>query len=308
EAASRPARRLLLPALLLLAGPAAAADLPKVSKVERQPLAAQVERLVQALEFLGTPLPAADREALQAAAKDKDGAKAVDTIQTILDKHCLAGVRLSAPGKVETLIGPAKSELAEQGWRVFLVKVLNSAGVSDAELRAESPNALPMLQRSTSKPDPKVISSGEVRKRFLDLMMFANQPLVRKLSGLELEYRILQIYSRDAGRKEATLGFGLWRDADKQNPSARSEQVPYLFEAAPAVLVRLRIKDHDGAAQRDGKPVMASFIFRDSQGRVYPAQSRRLAPDFFFHAQVYRADNETVLLQPGKYTVAYTRG
>jgi outer membrane murein-binding lipoprotein Lpp len=302
------AHRLVLPALLLLAGPVAAADLPKVSKVERQPLAAQVERLVQALEFLGTPLPAADQEALKAAAKEKDEARAVDAIQTVLDKHCLAGVRISAPGKVEMLVGPAEPELAEQGWRVFLVKVLNTAGVSDAELRAESPNALPMLQRSSGKPDPKVVSVGEVGKRFLDLMMFANQPLVRKLSGLEVEYRVLQLYSRDAGRKEATLGFGLWRDADKQNPSARSAQLPYLFEAAPAVLVRLRVKDHDGASQRDGKPVTASFIFRDGQGRVYPSQSRRLAPDFFFHAQVYRADGETVLLQPGKYTVTYTRG
>jgi hypothetical protein len=33
-----------------------------------------------------------------------------------------------------------------------------------------------------------------------------------------------------------------------------------------------------------------------------------LAPDFFFHAQIYRADGETVLLQPGEYTVSYTRG
>ena len=53
---------------------------------------------------------------------------------------------------------------------------------------------------------------------------------------------------------------------------------------------------------------MASFTFRDRDGKVYPSQSRRLAPDFFFHAQVYRKDGETVSLQPGKYTVTYTRG
>ena len=43
-------------------------------------------------------------------------------------------------------------------------------------------------------------------------------------------------------------------------------------------------------------------------GRVYPSQSRRLAPDFGFHPQVYRADGETIALQPGKYAVTYTRG
>ena len=52
----------------------------------------------------------------------------------------------------------------------------------------------------------------------------------------------------------------------------------------------------------------AQFTFRDERGRVYPARSRRLAPDFFFHDQVYRHDGETVLLPAGKYHVTYTRG
>ncbi|MEX2561547.1 MAG: CehA/McbA family metallohydrolase, partial [Pirellulales bacterium] len=43
-------------------------------------------------------------------------------------------------------------------------------------------------------------------------------------------------------------------------------------------------------------------------GRVYPSRARRLAPDFFFHDQVYRADGENVLLPPGAYDVTYTRG
>jgi hypothetical protein len=53
---------------------------------------------------------------------------------------------------------------------------------------------------------------------------------------------------------------------------------------------------------------MAAFTFADSRGRIYPSLSRRLAPDFNFQAQVYRADGETVALQPGKYTVTYKRG
>lgn len=298
--------RLLLPAGLLacLVLPAVPADLPKIGKVERQPLAAQANRIADALDFLGVPLPEADRQALKDATTDKDEARAVQSIQAVLDRQCLVGVRISrGEGQnltLEVQPGPAKPELAEQGWRVFLVKVDNAAGADRVELRPESPNALPMFIRSTGKPDPKVISVGEVKNRFLDLQMFNSQPLLPTLSGLELEYRILQVYSRDAGRKEASIGFSLVADGKKV--LATSKQLPLIVESAPAVLVKLQVRDHDG------QPVMGSFIFRDSQGRVYPAQSRRLAPDFGFHPQVYRKDGETVSLQPGKYTVSYTRG
>src|SRR5437764_410120 len=91
-------------------------------------------------------------------------------------------------------------------------------------------------------------------------------------------------------------------DADRKALAAASDaskQIPILFTSEPAVLVKLHVKDEDG------QPVTGSFIFRDSKGRVYPSPTRRLAPDFFFHAQIYRADGETVALQPGKYTVSY---
>jgi hypothetical protein len=292
-----------VPLALLLALPATspAADLPKVAKVDFQPLAAQTKRLLDALDYLGSPLGEADRKALDAARTAENKAEGVAAIQAVLDKHCLAGVVLGER-KIETIAGPARPELAEQGWRVFLVKVINPEGVDKLELQAESPNARPMVRGSRGGPAPTVESAGEVRKRFLDLMMFNNQPLTRQLSGLEVEYRLLQVYSRDAGRKQATLGFSLWSDSDRTRPTRSSPQVPFVFESDPAVLVKLGVRDVDG------KPTMASFTFRDDKGRVYPSQSRRLAPDFFFHAQVYRSDGETVLLQPGKYTVSYTRG
>ncbi|MCH7920967.1 MAG: hypothetical protein IIC50_23715 [Planctomycetes bacterium] len=57
-----------------------------------------------------------------------------------------------------------------------------------------------------------------------------------------------------------------------------------------------------------GSPTMAAFTFRDRQGRVYPNPARRLAPDFFFHNQIYRAQGESVTLPPGDYSVTVTRG
>src|SRR5207249_559841 len=110
---------------------------------------------------------------------------------------------------------------------------------------------------------------------FLEVAMFDSQPLIRPLSGLALEYRILQVYCRDSGRKEAMLGFGLYQDVSKPRPGQQRLQgetkaLPILFESAPAVLVKLHVQDHDG------KPVMGAFTLRDSQGRYYPSMSRRL--------------------------------
>jgi hypothetical protein len=309
---ARPAALAVL--LTALAVPARADDLPVVKNVELQPLAAQANRVADALQLLGAPLSPQERQALKDAAADKDQARGVAAVQAVLDKHCLAGVTLQPGGgkpaqPITVTPGPAKPELAEQGWRVFLVKVHNVSGTDKLELRADSPNAAPLTARSSGKPDPKVTPLDEVKKRFLDLMMHNGQPLVRDLSGLELEYRVLQVYCRDPGRKEAKIGFSLWADdGNKRVQRAAGEPVPFLFESAPAVVVRLSVRDFDGKSERDGRPVMAAFTFTDERGRVYPSPSRRLAPDFNFHPQVYRADGETITLQPGKYTVAWTRG
>ena len=129
--------------------------------------------------------------------------------------------------------------------------------------------------------------------------MFNDRPLKRTLSGLSLEYRIIQIYSRDAGKREAKISFNVGQGT--QDLGFRSD-VDILFQCEPAVTVVLDVRDEDG------KPTMASFIFRDRMGRVYPSPSRRLAPDFFFHPQIYRQSGETVALPPGHYEVEVTRG
>jgi hypothetical protein len=308
--------RLALPAILLaLAAPAAAADLAVNKNVELQPLAAQARRVADALELVGAPLADAERQALADAAADKDKPHGVAAIQGVLDKHCLAAVHVGPTRDKDRVTltaeaGPAKPDLAEQGWRVFLVKVYNDAAMDKVELRAGGPNAAPLTRQSTGKPDPKVdpADADEVGKRFLQLDMHNGQPLVKELSGLEVEYRVLEVYCRDAGRKPAALEFGLWRANDKDKPYAASGPVDFAFESAKAVPVKLRLRDDDGKAEHDGKPVVAAFTFTDAEGRVYPARKRRLAPDFNFHDQIYRADGETVVLQPGKYVVTWTRG
>jgi hypothetical protein len=264
--------------LVLLAALGAQAQIATVDSVEFQPLSAQAQRIVQAFDLLGEPRPA-----LAQALRD---AKTPAGIQAALDAHCLAAVHINPESRVRVEQGPARAELMQNGWRTFLVKVHNEAGIT-AVLAVESPHA------------GQLANSTQTDRRWMDLRMFNKQPLKPHLSGLEVEYRILQIFSRDAGKREAKLIFDVGQGS--QDLGFRSE-VDILFVATPSTAIKLRVKDHDG------KPQMASFEVRDGQGRVYPSAAKRLGGDFFFHPQVYREDGETILLPPGDYSVEYSRG
>ncbi len=290
---------LSMAALATMPGVAKADDLPKVGGVDRQPLVAQVRRVMEALEQAGQPLPAATRAELEKAFALPEENKALDRIQTLIDPSCLIGININPESRVKAQQGPAKPSLVQHGWRVFLVKVHNEAGVT-AEAVAESPNAAPLYTRSTGSPSPKpTVPPGDVPNRWMDVSFYKERPMNRTLSGLGLEYKLIQIYSRDAGKREAKIGFNVGQGT--QDLGFRSD-VDILFTCDPAVAVALEIKDFDG------KPTTASFLFRDDLGRVCPSPTRRLAPDFFFHPQIYRHSGETVLLAPGTYKVEFTRG
>ena len=284
---------------LWAAGAVSAAELPRVDRVELQPLLAATARLVEALDVVGSPLPEPTKAALLAAGNGGDAGRATAAIQTILDPLCVAGVTINAESRVSVVEGPAAKDLVEQGWRTFLVKVHNLAGITPP-LRVEGPQLKPMVKRSSGSPDPRIeLSPEDASDRWLDATFFTAQPLEAELSGLALEYRILQLHARDAGKREASLGFNVGQGT--QDLGFRAT-VPILFECLPAVAVTLGVHDHDGAA------TTASFVFRDRLGRVHPNPARRLAPDFFFHDQVYRSDGETISLPPGEYSVELSRG
>lgn len=269
--------------------------------VEGQPLGANILRVMQALEFLGTPLPADESAALQQAAKDRDAA----ALQKLLDPHVLCTVHINPELRVKATRGDAKGVLHQGGHTPVVIKVDNEGTVTE-RLRISSPQAgkvyggvsEPILVRQAQTElgvdQTKDPNSG----RFLDVDVFTAAPMTEKLSGLEVEYVIALIHSSEAGKREATLVFDVGQGT--QDLGFRSE-LPVLFEVRPAIPVTLSVKE-------EGVPSIARLTFRDRQGRVYPPQAKRLAPDLFFQPQVYRTDGETVLLPPGSYTMTSCRG
>ncbi|MEP7106523.1 MAG: CehA/McbA family metallohydrolase [Ferruginibacter sp.] len=313
--------------------------LPFVTGVEAQPLLSQVTRLNDALTFLGSSLSQKDALRIKQLEHDTREAEVVREIQDILDPYCLAMVDINPEARVKVFRGPAKAKLIQDGWSSFLIKVHNDAGVT-AILEVESANALPVLHLSSGKSrllKENILTQGQVANRFLEVSMYRNRPLQPELSGLRLEYAVLQVYSKDAGKREAELTFNIGQGT--QDIGFRNA-IHILFDIGKSVKVVFRIKDDDGT------PRMASFVIKDGIERIlkadssydlwgkdyrvaraqreygepvkgltglYPLPSRRVAafdafPDFFFQAQVYRSDGEFVMLPPGKYDVSYTRG
>ncbi|WP_182864869.1 CehA/McbA family metallohydrolase [Stieleria mannarensis] len=278
-------------------------DLAIVHRVPKQPLLAATARLIEAMQFAGSPLDDSTLAAIQDADKLGTPAEVSRAIQSALDPLCLAAVHINAESRVKVTEGPVKKQLMQQGWRAFLVKVHNEAGITP-ELVVDSPNAAPVYQkgrgaRQRPRSDEDLVDPNETEDRWLDLSMLNRAPLKKQLSGLNLEYRVVMLGSRDAGKREANIAFNVGQGT--QDIGFRNS-VAILFDCQSAVDVQLGIIDVDG------QPTTASLLITDDQGRVYPNPAKRLAPDFFFHHQVYRADGESLLLPPGEYNVSVTRG
>ena len=315
-------------------------DHQTTSHIEPQPLLAQAIRLQEALSFLGSSLSSEDTKRLQALQHKPLDKETANLIQDILDPYCLAIVSINPEARVKVTRGEAPSKLIQGGWTSFLVKVFNEANVT-AQLEVESPNAVTPLHAPSGDPRVKeknIITPGQAANRFLEMQVYRNRPLLANLSGLGLEYAVVQIYSKDAGQREAEIGFNIGQGT--QDIGFRNT-INILFNISPSVKVTFHVKDDDGS------PTMASFLITDGIERIlddsthnvfnvafhlaaaqreyhqqkvperlkgiYPLPSRRVAaydeyPDFFFQPQIYRADGEHIQLPPGKYNVTFTRG
>ena len=269
---------------------------------EAQPLRSNISRVITALDSLGFPFSPERQSKIDAALEHGNLFK----LQAAVDPEVLAVVSINPEERVSVTRGAAKAVLQQQGYRPALIKVVNHS-TSTSRLRVTSPQAgavyagvSEFTMRRQQRTDLSDNQNNDHRKdRFLDLDLYDSAPLTPQLSGFDVEYAVVLIASQDSGKREAVLHFDI---GDGTADLEHRNELPVLFEVRPAVPVKLKVTESDGASS------IARIEFRDVTGRVYPLQAKRVAPDFFFQPHVYRADGETVSLPPGKFDVVFSRG
>ena len=294
---------LALPSLLTAA---------EIDAVEPQPYFAQIKRVLAALHKLGEPLAPSDETSLLRLAENSS-ASAVMAAEEILSKHTLIRVRLDKDGIGAAVSGLAPRKLVEQGWRSFLVRVENPFGLqagtiftSDSEFAKGS-----LRGDNTTASKPSLEDFAGYGDKWLGFAFAGGPPLHETLSGLGVEYRILQLFSRYRGSRKAYLmvhtvdtHFALGHASQSRRyfwGGARSGFWA-TFNCLPSQDIPLSIRDWDGVG------CVASLLVRDEAGRLYPEPADRMAPDFKFQPQVYRADGETLRLPDGRYSIVAWRG
>jgi hypothetical protein len=205
----------IAPIVLLFAGFAVAAEptLPVVEEVEWAPFREHCRQLLRALDKSDSPVPARTaqelRTLLERAADDP--ASAAAAVQKLLDAHCLIAVSINAESRVKAARGPAKVQLSRNRPTLVLLKVHNEGGVTHA-LRLYGPEIIRGDERGPG--------------RWLEAILVRGPPLPAELTGRRVEYRVLRLTPRQAGKREAAFQFDVGQGT--QDLGFRAE-TPILF-------------------------------------------------------------------------------
>ena len=284
----------------------------ETTQVVPQPYFAGVKRALEALKKLGSPVADADAQQI-AALERQNSAAAVSATEEILSRYTLTKIEINADGDATAKVGSSQRTLIEQGWRVFLARVLNATSATTkldiyTQLPGETWFPRDITATSTGASRAGVEDTlnvvPDVARHWWKAEMYDGPPMTDSLSGATVEYRVIQIFSRDRGEHAVEAYF--FTSKDQEAPyrallnSRRGLTLP--FNCLPSRDVPLRIRD------ADGRTCMGSLIIKDRFDRVCPLQAMRLAPDMQFQPQIYRADGETVRLPEGEYTVESRRG
>lgn len=272
-----------------------------VALPEAQPFCANVLRLLETLEYLGQQLPPDDVTRLRMSLKQLD----VAAVQKILEPH--VGVNLSvSEGVVECTSRQGPLRVQQYGLIPVICRIQNETGKRfRVRLRSEQAGpiyagaSLPILARQAQTELLDNENRDQNANRFLTCEWYKDAPMREELSGLVEEWGIVLLGTSTAGKREAQIEFVL------SEPQAKQEWIGMVrlqLESAEAIPVQLEIFDENG------EPSVGSLTIRDALGRVYPPQAKRVAPDFFFQPQIYRAHGQYVILPPGDYQVEYSRG
>jgi hypothetical protein len=278
-----------------------------------QPYFASVKRALEALGKLGAPVAAADAQQISDLTQQND-AVAVDTAEKILDRYSLASLSIESTGLARWIAGGAPRTLVEQGWRLFLVRIANPAGrsgnlvISAGGSATSGPGHMgPSANAARAYLPDSLSQAPRIKDMWLMSQVYETTPILAfdrelptiPLSGIPVEYRVLQLFSRDSGHRSAKIH----ADAFSKTGGFRAfGQGKFDFECMPSRTVALGVLD------TDGRGCVASLTIKDKLDHIYPPQAMRLAPDMFFQRQIYRADGETMRLPDGQYTVESRRG
>jgi len=279
--------------------------------IPAQPYFASVKRALEALEKLGAPIAPGDAQRVASLAAQGDSA-AVSAAEGILQQYTVARLSIESESTAHLMPGGAPRTLIEQGWRVFLIRLANPSARTDNVLFSSgwsTPGKMGSSDHSAQRAglDDTLNEGPEIEKMWLlsqlyettRVFLFGQKRSVVALSGAPVEYRVVQLYSRDHGKRQADLTVSiLSKDGEFSGEAHRQ----FDFDCVPSRTVTLGVLDADGRA------CVAALTIKDKLDHIYPPQAMRLAPDMFFQPQVYRADGETMRLPDGEYTIESRRG
>lgn len=200
--------------LLLWVHLAPARELPLIDEADWPLLRAHALELLAGLAKVGATLPEKTTKPAQSLLSRKapeNPRLAARALQKLLDAHCLVGITINPESRVKAERGALAAVLERDRPTYVLVRIHNEGGVTH-----------PLMAESAQTVGP----GGKDPTRWLEMSVLNDRPFPKRLSGQRVEYRVMKLIPRQAGKREATLSFDVGQGT--QDLGFRSE-VPILF-------------------------------------------------------------------------------
>jgi hypothetical protein len=201
--------------------------LPVVDDVDARALRVQGQQVMDALAKMKAALPPETERELRDLVKDekKASGETAEKIQRLLNAQCLVSVSINPESRVKAARGPRSADLVVGKESVFLIRVLNEAGVTHP-LSVQSPQIRTKGDSNKERWLEGAVYSTALSGSRLGKKEVRAEPKEERLSGQKVEYLLLRLKAYEAGRREATLVFDVGQGT--QDLGFRAE-VPILF-------------------------------------------------------------------------------
>ena len=256
----------------------------------------KTKKLSPAMKKTGLVISEKDQLALQKGIAEKNS----NAVASVLDRYTLLKIAVTADTKIEVEQSMINPVLQQNGWTAFLIKINNSSSIhKKLEIACKEAKSVydggEKIYGMGGDGKGSVVTNEDIKNRWLDFGLFTEYPMTDTLSGSKTEYLIIQLYSRDSGKRNAIFDFNF-------GDSTIENKTNILFNCLAAHPLKLSILDYDQT------PTAASLMIKDAYGHILPSYTKRLAPDLFFESQIYRSNGDTIYLPSGHYSIEYNRG